>query len=153
MTREEIQKEIDRLTAMKRELEKEERETHKQQARQFVGKCYKRYDRANCESEGVFCKIISTPIEIWDMYRTAYNPYQFPALFLQFPERPSERSYKHSDIDEFVPCYCDTIYLDVKRGRPGSILRDDEYFEEVTQEEFNAEFDKCIAHFKEQINI
>lgn len=151
MTASEIRAEIRRLQAMEKELEKEEREKNKELARKFVGKCYKRHDRADCESDGVFCKIIGIPVEIWNLYSTSYNPYQFPALFLRFPKKPSERSYKHSDIDEFTPCYCDNIYFDVARGCPGSTLFEEEYFEEITQEEFNAEFDKCIAHFKEQI--
>ena len=153
MTTSEIRAEIRRLQALERELAKEERKEHQELARKFVGKCYKLYERVNCESEGVFCKIISVPVETWTIHGTSYNPYQFPTLFLQFPESLSKRSYKESDIDEFVPCYCDTIYLDVKRGHPGMILRDDEYFEAITQEEFDAEFDKCIAHFKEQINV
>ena len=143
MTLGEVRKEIDRLNAIKRELEKEEREEHKKKARQFVGKCYKRDD-------GVFCKIISVPVEIYTGYGTLYNEYQFPALFLQFSEGVNERSYKHDNIDEFVPCYCDTIYFNIANQLPGGFR--DHVFEEITPEEFNTEFDKCIAHYKELIN-
>ena len=144
MTLDEVRREIDRLNAIKRELEKEEREEHKRKARQFVGKCYKRDD-------GAFCKIVSIPLEIWTMYSTSYNEYQFPALFLQFPEGINERNYKHDNIDEFVPCYCDTIYFDIKNEFPGDMLHGN-VFEEITPEEFNTEFDKCIAYYKELIN-
>jgi hypothetical protein len=142
MTLAEVQAEIDRLNALKRQLEQEERETHKEQARQFVGKCYK-------NTNGTFFKIISIPIETWDAFRSIYNPRHFPALFLRWPEALEESYYKTDQLlDEFTPFYCDTVYLDVTKGIPGTAVWS---CEEITSEEFDAEFDKCIAYYKELI--
>lgn len=144
MTLKEVNKEIDRLKVVQRELEEQEREAHRQAARQFVGKCYK-------SNKGNVIKIVGVPRTFVAMTHTSYNPYQFPAIFLQYAKMPRER-YIHDDSDEFLPTYYDTVYLDIKKGIPcmNEILNY-EVYQEITQEEFNVEFDKCIAHFKEQI--
>lgn len=148
MTLKEVQDEISRLRDIEKQFEREEREKHKAAAREFVGKCYKR-------SDGVVLKIVSIPVETWDCYRTNYNPYQFPALFLQYPSEIEDRRYKVADIDEFVPCYCDNVYLDINRGVPGlsATLRENHSYREISQEEFAAEFDKCIESFKTQLGM
>lgn len=146
MTLKEVQKEIDRLNAIKRELEEQEREAHRQAARQFVGKCYK-------SDEGNVAKIIGIPRTIHHMTHVVYNPYQFPAVFLNYPDMPREEGI-HCKLDEFTPLYYDTIYLDIKNEHPGrSLMFWEDQWEEITQEEFNEEFDRCIEHFKEQINV
>jgi hypothetical protein len=148
MTLKEVQNEISRLRSIEKRLEKEEREKHKAAAREFVGKCYKR-------SDGVVLKIVSIPVETWDRYGANYNQYQFPALFLQYPSDINDRRYQVVDIDEFVPCYCDNVYLDINRGVPGlnATLRENHSYQEISQEEFAAEFDKCIESFKEQLGM
>ena len=145
MTLKEVRNEISRLRSVEKQLEKEDREKHKDAAREFVGKCYKR-------SDGVVLKIVSIPIETCDCCTTNYNQYQFPALFLQYPSGINDRRYEIVGIDEFVPCYCDNVYLDVNRGVPGinATLREHSY-QEISQEEFAAEFDKCIECFKKQL--
>ena len=145
MTLKEVQNEISRLRSIEKQLEKEEREKHREAAQEFIGRCYRRTD-------GVVLKIVSTPVEVWDMYRTIYNQYQFPAVILQYPDQISNRQYKSNSIDEFTPCYCDTVYLNIDHGIVGSPM-DKHSYQEISQEEFAAEFDKCIESFKEQIGI
>ncbi len=141
MTLKEVYKELDRLNAIKHNLEKEQRDVHKEAARKFVGRCYRK-------DNGAVFKIVSIPIEEWSMHGTIYNEYQFPALFLQYPNDLEECSYGHADVDEFVPCYCDTVYLDIEAGIPEAKPFGTSGCKEISQEEFNAEFDKCIAHYK-----
>ena len=145
MTLKEVRDEIDKLRQIEYELEEEERERHKAAAQKFVGKCYKYKDK--------FLKIIDVPRSCITMTGVVYNEYQFPAVFLEYPEEPRNK-YIRDTLDEFVPCYCDTVYLNVKLGKPGCpTLGECEKYQEISQEEFAAEFDKCIESFKEQISI
>lgn len=146
MTLKEVQNEISRLRSIEKRLEKEEREKHKAAAREFVGKCYKR-------SDGVVFKIVSAPIEAWGGFRTIYNECQFPALFLKYPSDIEDEIYIIHGVDEFVPCYCDDVYLDINKGAPGLPGEFNYSYQEISQEEFAAEFDKCMEAFKEQLGI
>lgn len=96
-------------------------------------------------------KIISIPIETWDAFRTTYNSYQFPALFLKRPE-PLKESYYKTDInlDEFVPFYCDTVFLNYDDNFIHLFNKD---YKEISQAEFAVEFDKCVAYCKELTKI
>lgn len=145
MTLKEIDDEIFKLQTMRRELEKEEREKHKEAARKFVGKCYKYKDS--------ILKVIDVPRTLLTMVGEDYNEYQFPAVFLQYPKSP-RNEYIRDDLDDFAPCYCDNIYIDIKRGMPGCpALGECGQYQEISQEKFNAEFDKCIEYFKERIGV
>lgn len=137
MTRKEIQKEISRLQVMLREAEEQEREQHRERARKFVGKCYK-------SIYGDRFKIIGVPRTRLLMTGVAYNKYQFPAIFLQYAYMPREQYI--CDETEFAPCYYDEVNFNIDS-------LDTSIYQETTSEEFNAEFDKCIKHFKEQINV
>lgn len=144
MTLAEVRAEIDRLQRLKRELEDEEREAYKEIAQKFVGRCYRKGD-------GTVFKIVSVPIESWSGHGTVFNEYQFPAIFLEYPEKLKPRYYKTPrPIDEYVPCYGDTVYLDVNKGVPGN---NNWSCEEIASEEFDTEFDKCIEYYKELIGI
>lgn len=135
MTLNEIQKEIDRLNAIKREIKEQEFNTYSAKAAQFVGKCYRSID-------GKVFKILAVPQRIYaGDFQWHYREHHFPALFLR------EDSFLSDYLDEFTPCYCDEIYFDTTESSSPR------YATEITQEEFNAEFDKCIAYFKEQINV
>ena len=146
MTLKEVQNEIDRLNRIKRELEEQDRESHRQAAHQFVGKCYK-------SNKGKIAKVISIPRTIQHMTGTEYNQYRFPAVFLNYPSALRDECI-YDDTDEFVPLYCDTMYLDITAETPGrnACFWEDQW-DEITPEEFDAEFDKCIASFKEQISV
>ena len=136
-----IDKEIAKLQAMRRELEEQEREQHKEKARQFVGKCYRSIN-------GKVIKIIGIPRTYLYLRGIEYNKYQFPAIFLQYPNMPRE-SIIRDEFDDFSPLYCDTVHLDVEKGIPSDW---DAVYDEITEQEFSVEFDKCIKSFKEQIN-
>lgn len=144
MTLKEVNDEISRLRVLQRELQQEEWDKQKEQARKFVGRCYK-------DSRGTFLKIISTPIETWDAFRTAYDSYKFPALFLKRPE-PLKESYYKTDInlDEFLPCYCNTVFLNYNDNFIDLFNKE---YKEISQAEFAAEFDKCVAYYKELTKI
>jgi hypothetical protein len=147
VTLKEIQKEIDRLNILKRQLEEQVREAHRQQARKFVGKCYK-------SENGKLIKIIDIPRTFLAMTHSQYNEYQFPAIFLNYPDNLPRNKYINDDSDDFSPVYYDTIYMDIKRGIPeeGLVICHEDYTE-ITKEEFDAEYDKCMAHFKELTNV
>lgn len=136
MTRDEIQKEIDRLRALDRKLEEKELARYESRAKQFVGKCYRNADK-------VF-KILSIPKKTYGGdFRWHYRKHYFPILWLQYESLPDD----YDDFYEYSPLYCDELYFDVTQF-------DEPYCcTEITQEEFNAEFDKCIAYFKELINV
>lgn len=143
MTQREIQNEISRLQIMLREEEEKEREEHRKQARKFVGKCYR-----SPGADVQVLKIIGIPITKLYMSGQNYNEYQFPALFLEYPNQLKEKSID-DQLDEFSPLQFDTIYFNIKNNAPGY----DGNYVEITNEEFNAEFDKCINHFKELIGV
>lgn len=138
MTLEEVQKEIDRLNTIKRELESIDRVEHDKACKKFVGRCYK-YD-----DSGRIFKILDIPRRYLEAdFHYRYNKHQFPVLFLNMASRPLPHDY----FDDFVPCYCDDVLFDIyKYETPYKTT-------EITQEEFDAEFDKCIEYFKELINV
>ena len=138
MTLKEINDEISRLRKIARELESKEREENKELARKFVGKCYR-------SDSGSIIKIIGTPRTLLMLSGERYEENRFPAVFLHDPKLPCERYYQ-DDIDEFAPCCCGTVYFNVKDDKPMF------FDEEITQEEFNVELDKCITKFKEMLN-
>ena len=140
MTQREIQNEISRLQVMLREAEEQEREQHREQARKFVGRCY-------IGPDGQVFKIISIPITKLYMTGQSYNEYQFPALFLKYPTELKEK-YIDNQLDEFSPFEIDTVYFNIKNNVPGEYNGS---YDEITNEEFNIELDKCINHFKELI--
>lgn len=138
MTLREAKDEMYRMQNIVRKLEEEELDAHREAARKFVGKCYK-------SSDGEFFKIIGIPRTYLHMSGCDYNRYQFPAVFLQYPDMPNERCF-NNELDAFVPCYCDTIYLNIDDGHPRGCI-------EIAAEEFNEAFDEHIAYFKEQIKV
>ena len=144
MTIREIDKEIAKLQAMRRDLEKQEREQHQEQARKFVGKCYR-------SRKGSVIKIIGIPRTYLYMNGTEYDKYRFPAIFLNYPDIAREAIIRNDELYEFSPISCDTVHLDIEKGIPNDW--DVVYDEEITEQEFNAEFDKCIKSFKEKINV
>lgn len=146
MTREEIRAEMSRLGRLERELEEKEREEHRQAARKFVGKCYK-------SDDGKFIKIIDIPRTFLAKAGARYDFYKFPVVFLHYPVAIPKNRYIDDDSKDFTPVYYDTIYLDIKKGVPEDRPFNRKTWEEITQEEFDSEFNKCITHFKELINV
>lgn len=135
MTREEIQKEINRLRALDYELAAKEQERYNIKAGKFVGKCYRKENK-------VF-KIVEPLKKVYDGdLRWHYEKHRFIVLHLQYSRLPDDDEY----WDDCTPFYYDEFYFDITQYEvPYGCI-------EITQEEFNTEFDKCVAHFKEQIS-
>lgn len=137
MTLNEINDEISRLQTLQRQMREDEINKHKEMVRKFVGKCYRSHD-------GSVFKIIGIPRTRLTMTSSIYNEYQFPALVLQYPCRPQETYIV--DDDNFCPCYYDDVYFNLWDDKSKKVIR----FNEITKEEFDVEFNKCIEHFKKQ---
>lgn len=138
MTLKEINEEISRLELLRRKMHEEEINQHKEMARKFIGKCYR--------VDGLVFKIIGVPRTRLTMTSSIYNSYQFPALVLQYANKP--RDMYVSEEDNFYPCYYDDVYFnlwDDDSKQPKS-------FYEISKEEFDVEFNKCIEHFKRQVD-
>lgn len=147
MTLKEVKEEIYRFETIKNQLEEQEREVHRQAARKFVGKCYK-------SNKGRVIKIIDVPRTRSAMTHVDYNKYQFPAVILHYPEKLPRNRYIIDDSGNFRPIFYTTVYLDIEKGIPGDgVLFQTDQYEEITEEEFETEFDKCMEHFKELIDM
>jgi len=138
MTLKEINAEISRLQALQRQMREEEINQHKEMARKFVGKCYR-------SSDGSIFKIIGIPRTRLTMMESIYNQYQFPALVLQYPDKPRETYI--SDDEDFVPFCYDEVYFNVWDDKSMSKLR----FHEMSKEAFDARFNECLERYKKQI--
>lgn len=139
MTLKEINDEINRLQVLQRQMRENETNQHKEMARQYIGKCYRSY-------YGQFIKIIGVPRTRLTMTSKIYNEYQFPALVLQYTHKPNETYIL--DDDEACPFYYDDVYFNIwddNSTKPKSHY-------EISKEEFDAEFDRCIEHFKRQVD-
>jgi hypothetical protein len=137
MTLKEINDEIGRLQMIQRKMREEEINKHKEMARQFVGKCYR--------ADGLVMKIIGVPRTRLTMTAKIYNEYQFPALVLQYANKPQDTYI--CDDENFYPCYYDDVYFNIwdeNSKQPKS-------FYEISKEEFDVEFNKCVEYFKRQI--
>lgn len=145
MTLIEVKKEIHRLKIIQNQLEEQEREAHRQAARKFVGKCYK-------SNNGRVIRIIDVPRTFVAMTHIGYSEYQFPAVILHHPDKIPNNRYVKDDSEDFKPIFYTTVYLDINKGVPGDgVLYQPDQYEEITEEEFEAEFDKCMEHFKRLI--
>lgn len=139
MTLDEINVRIAELQAIKRRMEEAGVEKNKQLARQFVGKCY----RLN---SGRVIKIIGIPRTQLTLHNSHYNQFQYPALVLKYPDKLSNTFICD---DELYPCNYEDVYFDLWRGDKSKCAS---YFHEITKEEFDVEFNKCIEYFKKQID-
>ena len=133
MTLDEVQKEIDKLKGIERKLIEEEEERYNAKATKYVGKCY-------CNRKGVVLKILRIPQRVYGGdFQWHYRRHYFPVLCLR------RVSLSDGYLDDFTPCYCDEVYFDIYH------FNAPKGYTEITQDEFNEEFDICIEHFKEQI--
>lgn len=138
MTLKEINAEINRLQALQRQMREEEINKHKEMARKFVGKCY-------ISSDGSIFKIIGIPRTRLTMTASIYNEYQFPALVLQYPNKPSETYIV--DDENFCPFCYDEVYFNVWDDKSMNKLR----FHEIPKEVFDVRFNECLERYKKQI--
>lgn len=128
MTKKEIQDEIQRLSSMLKDIKKDEREALKETAKNNIGRCF--------IVNGKYIKIIDIPHEFW--YKSGecdFNPYQYKGLFLGYQDGSSN----------MIPFYFDDVFSGIW-GIGHSPFK--QYIKEISKEEFETEFDKVIAEFK-----
>lgn len=129
MTLKEIDKQIQELKNQRYELEKQEREEFKKKAVENVGRCF-----ITC---GKYAKVIDIPQEKLDNhFHIHFNEYQYPAIFIG-------REYP----DDLIPFYSDYLFSRGWSNAPCLV----EKYKEITQEEFNAEFDRVLKEFRNKI--
>lgn len=138
MTIKEIDQEIYRLREMKTRLEYQEREEFRERARQHIGRCF----RVN----GQYAKVLDVPHErLLRGGGVDFNQYQFPALWIGLDV--DSVALGHLPI---VPFYEDTLFSAAwGEGQDSLGTR----YEEITPEEFAAEFARALDKFKNQIGV
>lgn len=126
MTIKEIDQKIAELRQERNKLEAEDREKFFEVAKNNIGRCFK--------VNGVFVKVLDIPVVEETKTGTHFNKYQYPALWLAY--------------DDGVPFYADTLFSGAW-GVGHDLLNNN--YEEISKEEFNAEFDRRIAKFVKKI--
>lgn len=126
MTIKEIDQKIAELRQERHRLEIEDRKKFFEVAKNNIGRCFK--------VNGVFVKVLDIPVVEETKTGTHFNEYQYPALWLAY--------------DDGVPFYADTLFSGAW-GVGHDLLNNN--YEEISKEEFNAEFDRRIAKFVKKI--
>lgn len=126
MTIKEIDQKIAELRQERHRLEIEDRKKFFEVAKNNIGRCFK--------VNGVFVKVLDIPVAEETKTGTHFNEYQYPALWLAY--------------DDGVPFYADTLFSGAW-GVGHDLLNNN--YEEISKEEFNAEFDRRIAKFVKKI--
>lgn len=138
----EIDKEIGRLNAIRRDLQEKERERKKELARKFVGKCYR-------DIYGTALKIVGIPQTRLTMTNQIYEENMFPAVFVNHTTKISETCISNDELSLFAPCYCSTVQFyqwDENQNKNYDGLT------EISQEEFDFALDKSIEIFRRLMN-
>lgn len=124
MTIKEIDAQITELRRKRRDLELQERNEFLTNAQTNMGRCF----RAGNE----YVKVIGVPKVEQCITGEIFNQYQYPAIYLTQDE---------------VPFVIDTLFSaawGVGHDMPHN-------YKEITQEEFNIEFDKTLKEFSDRI--
>lgn len=127
MTLREIDDKIQDLKNQRFELEKQEREKFKEKAKSNIGRCFK-------IGGNTFAKVIDVPQEVHTLTDVHFNEYQYPALYMN---------------DNKFPFYKDTLFSAAWGVGHDHINK----YEEITPEEFAAEFEKKVQKMREDFNI
>lgn len=125
MTIKEIDEKILELKIERRKLEDEKRKKILESAKSNVGRCFK--------IDKTFVKVIDVPKVEQTLNGVHFNDHQYPAIWI--------------DDSEDVPFYIDTLFSGVWGVGHGSVYE----YEEISKEEFNAEFDRRISEFVKMI--
>lgn len=134
----EIDKEIGRLNAIRRDLQEKEVERKKELARKFVGKCYR-------DIYGTALKIVGIPQTRLTMTNQIYDENEFPAVFVNHPTKISETCISNDELSLFAPCYCANVLFyqwDENQNKNYDGLT------EISQEEFDFALDQSIDLFR-----
>ena len=129
MTIKEIDDQIRELTNRRYELKKQEIEHDKQEARKNVGRCFK--------VDGIYAKIVGIPRETYTMRGGVnFNRYQYPAVYLCKCQK-----------DNIIPFHEDTLFS----GAWGDGHDVRHTYEEISRDEFQAEFDRRLQQFRDAV--
>lgn len=150
MNVEEAKKQVDNLYKQREAIDREVRmltdfitQENLKNAQVNVGRCFKeiKVSVRGVSASCCVCKIVSVPITIERLTGSSLNIYQYPALFVRM-EEPDAFSGEALN----VPFYEETLFI--KNGEPA-----DKIFEEISQDEFNAVFNKAVDWLKKQIGM
>ena len=127
----EINKQINELQKQRMQLEKEDREKFKIEAKKNVGRCfivsYKNQERS-------YVKVIDIPQEISAMTGTILNEYQYPAIYIEEKEK--------------IPFEEDDLFSGAWNGIKNIAGLS---YKEITEKEFNKKFEEVLENFKNKI--
>ena len=124
MTVEEIDRQINELRGERNKLRKEQIAQFKEEAKVHIGRCFR------INYNGTYAKVIDVPQEKYSISGENFNEYQFPALYL---------------TTDAVPFYYDTLFS-AAWGDGHDVINT---YEEITPEEFAAEFEKRVKTFRD----
>lgn len=130
-----IDKKIDELKTIKRGLGEKQRVAFLEEAKHFVGKCY-RYVGKNA-----YFKIIDTPQVEYTLSGSIFNQYNFPAFFID------------ADETEDIPFFTDNIYLDIEDGTPEKKPLSEICVEEVSSKDYALVFQEEISKLTKKFKI
>lgn len=132
----EIDNQIQELRHKRHELEKQDIMDFKEKAQANVGRCFLINGR-------IYAKVVGIPQETHTVTGISFNRYQYQAIYLGYNDRLS--MYK---VKPILPFYEDTLHSNA--WETGTDILDTKY-EEITPEEFNAEFEKRLQDFRERV--
>ena len=137
----EIDDQIQELRNKRYELEKQDIMNFKEQAKANVGRCFR--------NENHYIKIIGIPQEVYTKTGIEFDRYNYPAFHLGYKPNDVVRLTMYK-LKQIIPFYEDTIHSSIWEKRKYVL---EHQYEEITPEEFNAEFEKRLQKFREQIGI
>lgn len=150
MNVEEAKKQVDNLYKQREAIDREVRmltdfitQENLKNAQVNVGRCFKEIKTSTrgVSTSCCVCKIVSAPIPVERLTGSSLNIYQYPALFVRV-EAPD--TFAGEALN--VPFYEETLFI--KNREPA-----DKIFEEISQDEFNAVFNKAVDWLKKQIGM
>ena len=130
ITIKDIDQQIMKLKALRRELYLKEIAEFKERAAANVGRCF--------IIDGRYAKVLDVPQEEHTRTSIDFNKYQYPALFLE------------SDTRELVPFYKDAIFSGYW-GDGHDPLHSS--VQEISNEDFEKEYHRLLQKFQEKIGV
>lgn len=138
----EIDNQIKELRNKRYELEKQDIMDFKEKAQANVGRCFLINGRT-------YAKVVGIPQETYTVTGISFNRYQYQALYLGYEVSAIDRFSMHK-VKPILPFYEDTLHSNA--WETGTDILETKY-EEITPEEFNAEFEKRLQEFRERVKI
>ena len=124
----EISAEIKRLEALRKELVKQEEATFLEDATKHIGRCFR-------ISNHRYVKVLDVPQYESTFHGNILNTYQFPGIIIDLSKSPSTGTELGLELDTvFSGCW--------------GVGRQEQNCEEITPEEFELAFNKCIEEIR-----